>query len=401
MFRLKAATPRYARLLLAGSLPLVSATPALKLAAAAPTGKRTAIMFRPAKVSKFERARRERDAEERKRKHQEELDRLLKENNQSNVDKRPLSDFEAAFKRTGRRHGNPKEMQRIYNDYLERLSQRDNNPNWQEYFMLENKVTPAALHEMATLSEGFPKMTRSELSLMFDMLNSAAALGYGPSALSCAKGLLLIHTRHGMRYNYWDPSWQPTRTLVEKLIKENRDAHACVVQGLIYYRTGDDDLNTQRALAAFKRAELLSQDAAQFEWHETLYTKQAELYQRLGDEDAAVEAMEKLVGWDYALGHYRLAMMCPDDPERYILLVKAAMSGLSKAIEPLMLHCLNESQRVAAADPRLAAEWRLNAEEWGRLDQYMKERDKKWMEERKRREEMTRKRIEEQAESKK
>ncbi|KAF6831517.1 hypothetical protein CPLU01_06683 [Colletotrichum plurivorum] len=385
MFRLKAATPRYARLLLAGSLPLVSATPALKLAAAAPTGKRTAIMFRPAKVSKFERAKRERDEEERKRKHQEELDRLLKENNQANVEKRSLSEFEAHFKRIGRRHGNPKEMHRIYSDYVERLI----------------RLTPAALHEIATLFESFPNKIRSEFSLMLDMLNSAAALGYGPSALSCAKTLLLIHNKHGLRYNYWDPGWKSTRTEVEKLIKENRDPHACVIQGLIYYRTGDDELNTQRALAAFKRAELLSQDAAKFEWHETLYTKQADLYQRLGDEDAAVKAMEELVDWDYAMGHYRLAMMRPDHPERYILLVKAAMSGLPKAIEPLMLHCLSTSQRVAAADPQLAAEWRRNAEEWGRLDQHMKERDQKWMEGLKRREEMIRKRNEEQAESKK
>ncbi|KAF6820972.1 hypothetical protein CSOJ01_00407 [Colletotrichum sojae] len=401
MFRLKAATPRHARLFLAGSLPLVSATPALKLADAVPTGKRTVMMFRPAKVSKFERAKRERDAEERKRKHQEELERLLKEANQANVEKRSLSEFEATFKRIGRRHGNPKEMHRIYSDYVERLIRRNNNPNWQEYFMLENKVTPAALHEIATLFESIPNRTRSEFSLMLDMLNSAAALGYGPSALSCAKTLLLIHNKHGLRYNYWDPGWKSTRTEVEKLIKENRDPHACVIQGLIYYRTGDDELNTLRALAAFKRAELLSRDAAKFEWHETLYTRQADLYQRLGDEDAAVKAMEKLVDWDYALGHYRLAMMRPDHPERYIWLVKAAMSGWPKAVEPLMLHCLSESQRVAAANPQLAAEWRRNAEEWGRLDQHMKERERKWVEERERREEMIRKRNEEQAESKK
>lgn len=142
MFRLKAATPRHARLLLAGSLPLVSATPALKLAAAAATGKRTGIMFKPAKISKFVRAKHERDMEEWKRKREEDLNRRIKENNQSIINTRPLSDFEALFRATGRRHGNPKEMHQIYSDYLRRLVQRDNNPNWQEYFMLGKPPPP-------------------------------------------------------------------------------------------------------------------------------------------------------------------------------------------------------------------------------------------------------------------
>lgn len=244
-------------------------------------------------------------------------------------------------------------------------------------------------------------MTKAELSLVLDMLNSSAALGHGPSALSLAKLLLQIHHSSGARLNYWNPSWQSTRTVVEKLIRENRDAHACVVQGLIYYRTGDDEVNSLKALAAFKRAEVLAQDSVKFEWYETCYGKQAELYQRLGDEAAAEKALEKLVDRDYPSGHFRLAMMRPDHPDRYKLLVKAAMSRFTKAIEPLMLHCLSENQRVAATDPRLAAEWRQNAEEWGRLDQYMKMREQKEKEEHDKKEAMIEKRNKVQAESQK
>lgn len=138
MFRLTATPTRHAQPLLTRGLPPFTAAPALKGVAAA-TGRRTILLFRPKKVSKFATAKKDQEMEEllaEKEKLIAEMKLEQKLARQAVVHERPLSDFETYYRQSGRRTGNPKEFHKIYCGYLSRLVGRNKDPNWQEFFMM-------------------------------------------------------------------------------------------------------------------------------------------------------------------------------------------------------------------------------------------------------------------------
>lgn len=217
------------------------------------------------------------------------------------------------------------------------------------------------------------------------MFNSSAALGYGISALCLIK--FLIHVNHGpgSDFHWGNRAFEKSRSIVAKLVKENRNPHAMVVQGLLFLARGGEHAD-ENALAAFHRADQLSKHTTNFEWRKTCWEEQGKVLVRLGDKDAAEKCFRRLMDWDYADGYYHLAMLRPDHPERHDWLVKAALTRYTKAYEPLMLHCLRESERLASVDPELAAQWRQDAEEWDRLNKFHKEEKHRFKEETNRKE---------------
>lgn len=228
----------------------------------------------------------------------------------------------------------------------------------------ENNLTAGELHETAGLLYFMRNGTESELILQCNMMETAAGLGYDPSALTL--GRRLYKAEGTKNYYDWDnPRWQHTRTRCLALIEEGRDANAMVFAGLRHLRrkTERDDY---LALEAFSQALELSKDAAHFDWRCTALEGQGDAYLRLGEKEKAKDAFSHLGQLGYARGWSRLAEMYPDDPGALGWLFKAAGAGIPGSHQKLVERC-EKNRESCAGDEKWADYWERHASEWTRI----------------------------------
>ncbi|KAK1510469.1 uncharacterized protein CCOS01_15300 [Colletotrichum costaricense] len=252
----------------------------------------------------------------------------------------------------------------VYMKYMKALARPDKPQDWQKAFVKENNITAGELHETAGLLYFTNTSSESELILQFNMMETAAGLGYDPAALTLGRHLYRAEGKKN--YYDWDnPRWHHTRTRCLALIAEGRDANAMVLAGLRHLNR-ETERDNYLALEAFTQALALGKDAAYFDWMCSALEGQGDAYLRLGEKDKAKDTFFHLGKLGYARGWSRLADLYPDDKGTMGWLFKAAGAGLPGSYQKLVDHC-EKWRKFCAPDEKWAAYWERHASEWTRI----------------------------------